>query len=130
MYLLLKHLHLTAVAVSIGLFALRGAWFVTGSPRFAARWTRIVPHVVDTVLLASALGLVWILHQYPFVHAWLTAKVLALTAYIALGSVAFRPGRPRAVRLAALGAALLVVAYIVSVALAHDPWGALAPLVR
>lgn len=128
MYLVLKQLHLAMVATSFALFALRGAWMLAGSARLEARWAKVVPHVVDTLLLVSALGLAWTLGQYPFVHGWLTAKVLALLLYIVLGSLALKPGRPQALRAACFGAALLVFAYIVSVARAHDPWGFLAGL--
>ncbi|HEV8096842.1 MAG TPA: SirB2 family protein [Burkholderiales bacterium] len=61
----------------------------------------------------------------PFVHGWVTAKVLALLAYIGLGVLALR-GRTSTVRGAAFGAALAVAAYIVAVAVTHDPRGPLA----
>jgi uncharacterized membrane protein SirB2 len=85
---------------------------------------RIAPHVVDSALLASAVWLAWYLGQMPFVHAWITAKVLALLAYIALGLLALRRGRSKAARAAAFGAALAAAAYIVAVALTRDatPW--------
>jgi len=130
MYLELKQVHLTAVALSFVLFVLRGAWMLIDSPRLPARWVKFVPHLVDTVLLASALGLAYLIDQYPILQGWLTAKVLALCAYILLGALALRPGRPKGQRVAAFLAALLVFAYIVSVARAHDPAGFLAPLVR
>lgn len=123
MYLALKHFHITCVVLSGAGFFLRGWWSVTGSPLLAARLTRWLPHLIDTCLLASAIGLAWMAGQYPFVHAWLTAKVLGLLAYIGLGSVALRPGRPRAVRLAAWLAALAVFSFIVSVALTKNPLG-------
>ena len=47
------------------------------------------------VLLVSAIALAAITAQYPFVQPWLTAKVLALLAYILLGTVAIRRGRTR-----------------------------------
>ena len=123
MYLALKHFHITCVVLSGAGFFVRGWWSVTGSPLLAARLTRWLPHLIDTCLLASAIGLAWMAGQYPFVHAWLTAKVLGLLVYIGLGSVALRPGRPRAVRLAAWLAALGVFSYIVSVALTKNPLG-------
>ena len=123
MYLALKHLHITAVVLSFGLFALRGLWMLVDSPQRQRRWVRIVPHAIDTVLLASALGLVAILHQYPFVQGWLTAKVLGLIAYIMLGSIALKRGATKAVRATALVAASSVFGYIVSVALTRSPLG-------
>ena len=122
-YFALKSLHLGAVITSFCLFALRGIWMLADSPRLNLRWVRILPHIVDTVLLASALALAWSIAQYPFVDSWLTAKVLALVAYIVLGSLALKRGRSRAARIASFVAALSVFAYIVSVALTRSPAG-------
>lgn len=90
--------------------------------RLRHRLTRTLPHVVDTALLASGVGMVLVLQQYPFVDAWLTAKLLALVAYIVLGSMALKRGRTRALRAGAFAGAILVFAYLVGVALAHDAW--------
>ena len=122
-YFALKSLHLGAVIASFCLFALRGIWMLADSPWLNRRWVRILPHIVDTVLLASALALAWSIAQYPFVDSWLTAKVLALVAYIVLGSLALKRGRSRAARIASFVAALSVFAYIVSVALTRSPAG-------
>lgn len=123
MYLALKHLHLTTVVLSFALFTLRGVWMLIDSPLLQRRWVRIIPHVIDTVLLASAMGLTLILEQYPFVHGWLTAKALGLIAYIILGSIALKYGPTKPIRAGAWVAALAMFGYIVSVALAHDPLG-------
>jgi uncharacterized membrane protein SirB2 len=117
----LKTIHVAAVAISYTLFFVRGIWMLTGSPLLERRWVRVVPHVNDTVLLAAAIWMTIILQQYPGTHGWLSAKVAGLIAYIGLGMVALRRGRTRRVRLAAWIAAQLVFAYIVAVALAHDP---------
>ena len=93
------------------------------SPWLRRRWVRVTPHIIDTVLLASAIGLTWVLEQYPFVHGWLTAKVLGLIAYIILGSIALRYGPTKPIRTAAWIAALIVFGYVVSVALTHTPLG-------
>ncbi len=61
------------------------------------------------------------LEQYPFVHGWLTAKVLALLAYIVLGAIGLRYGRTRRIRVVAWVAALLTFGYIVAVALTRQP---------
>jgi len=119
-YLLAKNLHVGAVVLSLAGFAARGALMLAGSPLLGTRLVRVAPHVIDTVLLASAAWLAWQLGQYPFVHGWLTAKVLALLAYIALGTLALRRGGTKAVRVAAFAGASLAAAYIVAVALTRD----------
>ena len=83
--------------------------------------------LLASVLLAAAIGLATISGQYPFVAAWLSAKVLGLCVYIGLGSFALgsAPGRSRVARAAAFCAALLVFGWIVSVALSRNPAGML-----
>jgi len=117
----LKLLHVSCALLSAAGFMARGAWMLTGSPLLTARLARILPHVIDTVLLASAIALAVRIQQYPFVHGWLTAKVLALVPYIVLGSIALKRGRTRCIRLLALAGALAALAYIFAVALTHQP---------
>jgi uncharacterized membrane protein SirB2 len=124
-YAAVKHVHMSAAALSVGLFALRGAWMVAAPARLGERWVRIVPHVVDTVLLASALWLAW---QIGFADnaRWLGAKIAALVAYIGLGSVALKRGRTLRSRIVAFVAAIATFAYIVGVALTKSPLGFLS----
>ena len=116
----LKLVHVACVIGSYALFLTRGVWMLCESPRLNQRWVKVAPHIVDTVLLASAIVLAVLSRQYPFVAAWLTAKVVALIAYIGLGLVALRPGRTCGVRLAAWLAAQAVFIYIVAVALTRQ----------
>lgn len=126
-YLLLKSIHVAAVIASFTLFFLRGLWMMAAPGKLAARWVRVVPHVIDTILLVSAIALAVLTAQYPFVQSWLTAKVVALAVYIVLGIVALRGGRTRRVRIIAWVLALMVFCYIVAVANARVPlpWGIL-----
>jgi len=120
-YLSLKYLHMGLAGLSGGFFLVRGTWMLTGSPLLQQRWVRTLPHIVDTALLSSAVVLAAWSSQYPFVQAWLTAKVLALAVYIVLGTVALKRGRTRRVRGVAYFAALLVFIYIAGVAMSKDP---------
>ncbi|HQZ07445.1 MAG: SirB2 family protein [Rhodoferax sp.] len=117
----IRLLHISCAAISISLFLLRGAMQFSGIDWRQWRWLRIVPHVNDTLLLGAAVALSLYSHQYPLAQGWLTAKVLALLLYVGLGSIAFRAGRPRAQQAVAFVAALLTVAYIVSVAINRSP---------
>lgn len=122
LYPLLKHLHVTCVTLTAAGFLLRGAWMLRGSPLLHHPLTRVLPHVNDTLLLGAGIGMMLMLHQYPFVDGWLTAKLLALLAYIVLGTIALKRGRTRAIRLGAFGGALLTLGYLVGVALTRNPW--------
>lgn len=119
-YLAIKHLHVTCVVLSASLFTLRAWWMLTESPRLQAKWVRVLPHIIDTVLLTSALTLAALSSQWPFQRGWLTAKVLALLAYIVLGSVALKRGKTPATRRWALVGALLCLGYIVGAALTRS----------
>lgn len=119
----IRWVHIGAVIASGSLFALRGAGVLAG-----ARWPmwaplRYLTYTVDTVLLTAALMLVTILHQYPFVQAWLTVKVLLLVVYIVLGTFALKRARTPAGRALFYCAALAVFLFIASVARAHRPLG-------
>ena len=124
----IKWIHVAAVLTSGALFALRGAAMLAGVQWYRAAPLRYLSYTIDTVLLTAALMLATILHQYPFVHAWLTTKVLLLVVYVVLGSYALKRGATRAGRARAYVAALLVFAFIISVARAHDPLGVFARL--
>jgi uncharacterized membrane protein SirB2 len=121
----IKWVHICAVIASGSLFMLRGAGVLAG-----ARWPMWAPlrwltYTIDTVLLTAALMLVTILHQYPFVQAWLTVKVVLLIVYVVLGTFALRRARTPKVRAICYVAALAVFLFIVSVARTHHPLGVL-----
>ena len=124
-YATLKLTHELAVLLSVSGFFVRGLAAFAGAAWVRSRPARTLPHVVDTVLLASALALAWLLRLDPLATPWLAAKIAGLLLYVALGMLALRPGWPLAVRAAAWVTALLVFAWIVSVALSKDPLGAL-----
>ena len=118
----LKLVHVSAVYLSGAGFVLRGIWMLMDSPLLKARLTRILPHIVDTVLLGSAILLAMRIYQYPFVHDWLTAKVLALLLYIVLGTIALKRGRTRRVRIVSFALALATFLYILAVAVTRNPF--------
>jgi uncharacterized membrane protein SirB2 len=124
-YLTLKYLHASSAFVSLALFVTRGTWMMAAPQRLQQRWAKIAPHVIDTVLLASAIALLWQLGGLETFRAqsWLVAKIVALLVYIILGSVALKRGRSRKIRIVAFLAAIAVFGYIVSVAVAKSPWG-------
>lgn len=111
-YYAIRNLHIACVVASGLLFLLRGLWMLAAPSMLARRWVRTLPHLVDTVLLASAVTLAVLSGQYPFAQDWLGAKVIALLLYIGLGAIALRRRRAWAFL-----AALAVFGYIVCVAI-------------
>lgn len=119
-YELLKTVHVTSAALSIAGFVLRYLLMLAGSAALQSRVARVLPHVIDTVLLASALAMAWMIGALP---SWLVVKIVALLAYIVVGSIALKRGRTLAGRAVAGLAAIAIFGFIVSVALTKSPAG-------
>ena len=127
-YLQILWTHIGCVIASGSLFFVRGCMMLAGLPTANHIALRRISVVIDSLLLAAAITLTTIIHQYPFVQAWLTVKLALLVVYIVLGVFALRRGRTRAIRAICFAAAMIVFLFIVSVARAHDPLGAFVRL--
>lgn len=121
-----KMMHQVLATISISGFLLRGVWMLRRSPLLTHPVTRSVPHVVDTVFLATGISLAIMLRQFPGSQPWLTAKTVGLVLYVVTGSMALKRGRSRRQRAIWFVLALLSFAYIVSVALTRNILGFLA----
>lgn len=120
-YVAIKFVHVGCVTISYALFFIRGIWMMRDSSALQRRWVKIAPHLVDTLLLASAIALAVMSRQYPLVEDWLTAKVAGLLIYIGLGTFALKRGKTRRMRVVAWLAAQAVFFYIVAVAVTRQP---------
>ncbi|MFT4994389.1 MAG: putative membrane protein SirB2 [Paraglaciecola sp.] len=116
MYTAIKHIHLSIIVISVLLFILRFIWTVSQSQMIQKKWVKVVPHVVDTVLLLSALILCVLIGQYPIVDAWLTEKVLGLVMYILMGTIALKIGQTGFMRAVGFVGALSWLAFIAVIA--------------
>lgn len=121
MYFALKHLHMLCAAISIIGFIVRGGLRIAGSSILQKKWIRIAPHIIDTLLILSAIGLMISIQQYPFVNSWLTAKLLGLIVYIFLGVVTMRIAKSQPVRIISYLLAIATFGYIISVAISKTP---------
>ncbi|MFZ5663371.1 MAG: SirB2 family protein [Pseudomonadota bacterium] len=124
----IKNVHVLAVLLSGGLFALRGLGVLLG-----ARWPNAAPvrwlsYTIDTTLLTAALMLLTLLPGAMFANGWLALKLTLLVAYVVLGVMALRRARTRAARAGFYVAALVTYAYMIGVARAHHPLGVFALL--
>lgn len=119
----LKLVHVSCAFASITGFGLRGYWMVSDHPLLQHRASKVLPHVIDTLLLGSAISLLLVWHLSPLAAPWLSAKIIALLLYIGLGIVALRLGRKKQIRVSAWLLALLTACYIVSVAYSKNPLG-------
>lgn len=117
-YFAIKHLHVTAAALSILFFVLRSYWSVSGSALLQRRVVKILPHVIDTVLLVCGVTLAAMIGPN---QPWILVKIIALIAYIGAGTIAIKRGKTPGSRGFAAIVAVAIFFYIVGVALAHNP---------
>lgn len=124
-YLLLKQMHMSLALLSIAGFILRWCWRMLQSPLAAMKLTRIVPHVVDTFFLGTAVLLATMIGDQALSAAWFSAKITGLVLYILFGMIAMHAAPSVRRSLPAFIAAVLVFAWIVSVAKTKMPLGVL-----
>lgn len=115
-----RNLHVILAYVTVIGFVLRAVWAFTGSSRLKSRPARILPHVVDTLLLTCGLVLVFGL-GHSFTDSWLVMKFVALLAYIGFGVLTLRASSVP-LRIVGVAGALMSVGYIFAVAVTRDPW--------
>lgn len=87
---MLKSLHMLFILLSVGGFIIRimlvqfkPAWL---QPKLA----KIAPHVIDTILLLSGIGLVFQGNWLAGEFGWIISKIIMLVAYIGFGVMAMR----------------------------------------
>lgn len=121
LFAILKAIHMITLSITICGFVLRGYWMLRDSPLLAGGMVRTLPHINDTILFVSAVWAAVLIKQYPFVDAWLTAKVFGAIAYILLGAVALTYGNTKRIRALAFCGSLVCFAYVVGVAITKNP---------
>ncbi|MGM9424902.1 SirB2 family protein [Hydrogenophaga sp. MI9] len=119
-------LHITLVALSVSLFAARGAGVLAGQAWPMAGWARGLAPVLDSLLLLAGGSLWWLRQLNPTQDHWLLAKLVLLIVYIGLGTLALKRAPTRAAKAVCWLAALAVVGFMASIAVAHQPLGLFA----
>ena len=127
MYEILKHTHLTALAISFLLFVVRGYLMMRESSSAKHKVFLIAPHIINLILIVSGITLAVFLHLNPANQPWLATKLVALVIYIALGILTFKHPKLQVRKILWL-VALIVFAFIVSVAESKNPLGFFAGL--
>jgi uncharacterized membrane protein SirB2 len=128
MYSLLHSIHVAFAVITISGFMLRGYWLFADSAWLGKRVTRVAPHVIDALFLASGIAIVLELRLDVLANGWLLAKFAGLLAYILLGMVVMRFGRTREIRLLAFVGALASYAFVVGAAITKSPASWLAQM--
>lgn len=110
-YTLTKHLHMTAVVLTILLFILRFFWLLKSSDMLQKKWVKIVPHVIDTVLLASAVTLCFLIPLNPLQHPWLWQKIVLVVLYIFTGFYVLKRAQGLTSKWVGFGVAMACLAF-------------------
>lgn len=118
---LLKTIHMLLAFVVISSFIVRFILLDKGVELPSRRWLKVLPHVLDTLLLASGITLAVNFVQYPAQAVWLSTKLMALFVYVLFGVMAMGMGRSRRQRWLAFSGAMLSFAYVLAVAVSKDP---------
>ncbi|MDM7862134.1 SirB2 family protein [Alteromonas sp. ASW11-36] len=116
-YILLKQAHIVLAVTTLFSFIIRGYWMITDSSLLQHKWVKTIPHIIDTLLLSSAIALMIMAGFYPWVFDWVAAKILLLLLYIVFGTIALKRGKTKSQRILAFIAALICIGLIFKSAL-------------
>ena len=122
-YVILKHLHMTTAYLTISLFALRLLLDMVGKSGWRQTPLRWIPHANDTVLLVTAISLLFVAGYISAMPGWIIAKILLLVGYIVAGTFAIKPAFGKPVRIAGAVLALVQVSAILHLAMAKPVFG-------
>ena len=101
-------------------FVVRAIWSLSGSGLREQKLVKVLPHVVDTLLLVLGVVMAFQLAISPF-EGWLLAKLVGLLAYIGFGVATMRASEP-GMKVAGLVGALVSVGYVFLVAFSRSAW--------
>ncbi len=122
-YLLIKHLHMSLIGLSISILVIRSGFNLAHiNWRIRWPWLKVVPHIIDSLLLLSGITLATLIKQYPFVNGWISLKLLLLLVYIGLGSYVLKIAQTRKKMVSGLVAGLMVVFWMVMIARTKLLW--------
>lgn len=107
--------------LSIAGFILRGIWMISDSSLLNKKIVKVLPHIIDTIFIASGISLVIILGSEVLTRPWLLTKLILLLAYIALGFIALSKQQAKPIKITAFIVAIAIFSYIVGVAIMKTP---------
>lgn len=113
----IKAVHVSCAIITFSFFVTRFYWRLSKPAKLQEKWVRITPHLVDTLLLTSAIALAWAEQLNPLQHFWLFGKILALINYIICGAIALKYSPSRSGQILAFCGAVFSFAVIVSLAI-------------
>ena len=117
-YLLLKIIHLFSVVLSISLFSLRSYWLIEKSPILEKRLIKILPHLIDSILLISAFSMIFVGNiTIDENNYWVITKIIAVIVYILIGLYIFKIAKQNYQIYIALVFVMFIYYYIIQTAI-------------
>ena len=112
---MLKSIHMLFILLSVGSFISRIMLAQFNPDTLRIKVLKIAPHVIDTILLLSGIGLVFQGNWMAGEYGWIISKLVMLIAYIGFGVMAMRSTGIK--RWIAFVLALTCFGYILSIAI-------------
>lgn len=125
MYEMAKHLHVTAVVVSVLLFSVRFALSIMEHQARNNKLLKVIPHIVDTILLGSAIWLVF-LSPMTQVDGWIASKVIGVVLYIVSGFYALKWAKSKRSQILGFISAIVWITVTMGVAFSKQAFSFLA----
>ena len=116
-----KHIHMTLALLSVALFTLRFIWLLVNSAKLQAKWVKITPHIVDTLLLALGVMMAVQYSINPLEQLWLGEKIIAIFAYIFTGYYTLKLARNKPMRIIGYLGTMGWMMLIVRLAITREP---------
>lgn len=115
-YFALKHLHVLCAVLTSLSFLIRGAYAIRGAAWLSRPVVRIAPHIIDSLLLLAAIGMLWVGGLNPLTTPWILAKIGLLMAYVVVATIAIRRGQTVKTRAQAYGVSIGILLALFAVA--------------
>lgn len=120
MFAVFKHLHMTMAVLSVLFLILRFAFGMRNAANLQRSWLKVLPHLVDFLLVVSILGMLVTLGVSPFSAPWMTEKLVLFVLYIVFSVVtvlALRAKMSRSLRVPGFALALASWLWLIHVAM-------------
>jgi len=112
---------MTLAVISVSLFTLRFLWALVNSPKLQAKWVKITPHIIDTLLLTIGVVMAVKFYINPLEQLWFGEKLLAVVAYIFTGYFTLKLARNKTMQLIGYFGAMGWVLLVVRLAMTREP---------
>jgi uncharacterized membrane protein SirB2 len=113
-YIAIKHTHVMFALLSVVLFYTRTMSRFMSGKLASNKLVFIGSHILDTLLLISAVALLVVAGMNPFQQPWLTEKIVLVIAYIGFGFVVAKSTqfKTQVIALTAATFSLLLIGYL------------------